>query len=208
MAAAPSWESPGTGAGAPTLRDRILAAAAHLTSTDGWAKVTMARLAAAVGVSRQTVYNEVGGKPDLAEAMVLNELARFLAEVDRAFEAHPDDLLAAVGEACRGILELAQDNELLHAVVSATHGAETELLPLLTTHAESLLTTAKTMLGDRIAPYDLDLTPRQREVVVDVVVRSMLSHVMQPSGTPAETAADVVWVASRVLAIDPAPAAP
>ncbi|MDF9716650.1 TetR/AcrR family transcriptional regulator [Nocardioides sp. ChNu-153] len=208
MAVAPSWESPGTGAGGPSLRDRILAAAAHLTSTDGWAKVTMARLAAAVGVSRQTVYNEVGGKPDLAEAMVLNELARFLAEVDRAFEEHPDDLLAAVGEACRGILELAQDNELLHAVVSATHGAETELLPLLTTHAESLLTTAKTMLGDRIAPYDLDLTPRQREVVVDVVVRSMLSHVMQPSGTPAETAADVVWVASRVLAIDPAPAAP
>lgn len=182
-----------------TLRDRILDAATLLTGRDGWGKVTMARLAAEVGVSRQTVYNEVGGKPDLAEAMVLNELARFLAEVDRAFDAHPDDILDALRVACRGILELAQDNELLHAVVSATHGAETELLPLLTTHAESLLATASTVLLDRVTAYDIDLPPAQLAASVDVIVRTVLSHVMQPGGAPEATAETLVWIAGRVL---------
>lgn len=182
-----------------TLRDRILDAATLLTGRDGWGKVTMARLAAEVGVSRQTVYNEVGGKPDLAEAMVLNELARFLAEVDRAFDAHPDDILDALRVACRGILELAQDNELLHAVVSATHGAETELLPLLTTHAESLLATASAVLLDRVTAYDIDLPPAQLAASVDVIVRTVLSHVMQPGGAPEATAETLVWIAGRVL---------
>ena len=103
--------------------------AAELTAESGWATITMAKLADRVGVSRQTVYNEIGSKPALAEAMVLRELALFLAEVDRAFDAHPDDLVAAIRGACRGVLELAQDNRLLKAVVSATHGADTELLP-------------------------------------------------------------------------------
>ena len=64
-----------------TTRDRIVAAAVEMTTSSGWAAVTMARLADAVGVSRQTVYNEVGSKPALAEAMVLEELTRFLGVV-------------------------------------------------------------------------------------------------------------------------------
>ena len=62
----------------PSLRDRIIAAAAERTAVAGWSSVTMSRLADDVGVSRQTVYNEVGAKPALAEAMVLDELARFI----------------------------------------------------------------------------------------------------------------------------------
>ena len=54
-----------TGVATLTLRDRLLEAAVELTTTAGWAKVTMARLADEVGVSRQTVYNEIGTKNDL-----------------------------------------------------------------------------------------------------------------------------------------------
>ncbi|CRK58102.1 Transcriptional regulator, TetR family [Alloactinosynnema sp. L-07] len=181
-------------------RQRIIAAAAELTVTSGWASVTMSRLAEIVGVSRQTVYNEIGSKPALAEAMVLDELARFLAVVDKAFEHHPGDLIPAITEAVRGALELAQGNTLLHAVVSATHGADTELLPLLTTHAGSLLSTAKAVVADRLRPFDLALDEHELEVVIDMVVRLVLSHVMQPSATPAQTADDIAWIAGRVLA--------
>ncbi|WP_436500216.1 TetR family transcriptional regulator [Actinokineospora sp. HUAS TT18] len=181
-------------------RQRIVAAAAELTVTSGWASVTMSRLADMVGVSRQTVYNEIGSKPQLAEAMVLDELARFLAVVDEAFDNHPGDLLPAITDAVRGALELAQGNTLLHAIVSATHGADTELLPLLTTNAESLLDTAKTVVAERLRPYDLPLDERERGAVIDMVVRLVLSHVMQPSGTPEQTAADIAWIAGRVLA--------
>ena len=79
------------------------------------------------------------------------------------------------------MLEHAQDNQLLHAVVSATHGADTELLPLLTTHAESLLGVAKVVIADRIEPYDVDLDRKHLEAAIDMVVRLVLSHVMQPS---------------------------
>ncbi|HVK24638.1 MAG TPA: TetR family transcriptional regulator [Actinokineospora sp.] len=181
-------------------RQRIIAAAAELTVTSGWASVTMSRLADMVGVSRQTVYNEIGSKPALAEAMVLDELARFLAVVNAAFERHPADLIPAINDAVRGALELAQGNTLLHAIVSATHGADTELLPLLTTHAGSLLDTAKGVVAERLRPFDLPLDDRERETVIDMVVRLVLSHVMQPSGTPAQTAKDIAWIAGRVLA--------
>jgi AcrR family transcriptional regulator len=181
------------------MRERVIDAAVTLTTEAGWAQVTMARLAEVVGVSRQTVYNEVGSKPLLAEAMILRELERFLALVTVAFDAHPGDLVAAIRDASGAVLEASQDNLLLKAVVSATHGADTELLPLLTTHAGTLLSTAKAVLVDRVAPYDVQLDAAQLDAAVDTVVRVVLSHVMQPSGPPARTADDIAWIAARVL---------
>jgi AcrR family transcriptional regulator len=182
-----------------TMRERVIEAAVTLTTEVGWAQVTMARLADEVGVSRQTVYNEIGTKPRLAEAMILSELERFLGLVTLAFDAHPTDLVAAIRDASRSVLEASQDNPLLRAIVSATHGADTELLPLLTTHAGALLATSKLVLIDRVTPYDVGLGADELDAAIDMVVRVVLSHVMQPSATPAHTAQDISWIASRVL---------
>ena len=184
---------------ATTTRDRIVEAAVAMTAETGWSGVTMGALARRVGVSRQTVHNEVGTKHGLAEAMIAHELDRFLGVVSGAFDTHPDDLVAAIRGASRGVLELAPDNPLLHAVVSATHGADTELLPLLTTHAESLLAVAKEVVRDRVAPYRIDLDAEHLDAAIDMVVRLVLSHVMQPSAAPARTADDIAWIAARVL---------
>ena len=55
-------------------------------------------------------------------------------------------------------------------------------------------------MRERVAPYDRRAwTPAHLDAAIDMVVRVVLSHVMQPSGTPAETAADIAWVAARVL---------
>lgn len=180
-------------------RSRIIAAAVRLTCAHGWSKVTMGRLAAEAGVSRQTVYNAVGSREDLAEAMVLTESAGFVFSIVEGFDAYPDDLLAGIHAALERALGIAQDNALLRAIVSATHGADTELLPLLTTHAESLLDTVKTVVADRVDRYGLELEPDRVAAVVDVVVRTALSHVMQPSATPRETADEITWIVSRVL---------
>ena len=184
----------------PSLRDRLLEAAVRLMTTSGWGRVTRARLADDVGVSRQTVYNEIGTKNDLAEAMVMRELDRFLAGVTRSFDENPDDLIGAIRDSARRVLKYAEDNALLHAVVSATHGADTELLPLLTTHSEYLLEGAKFVVAERVASYDVQLPEGRLEASIDMVVRLVLSHVMQPSATPARTADDIAWIAERVLA--------
>ncbi len=102
------------------------------------------------------------------------------------------------------MLEHAQDNPLLHAVVSATHGADTELLPLLTTHAESLLVAAKGVIADRLAPYGLTVSADELEAAIDVVVRVVLSHVMQPDRRRrSETAESLAWIAVARPALTP-----
>jgi AcrR family transcriptional regulator len=184
---------------AAPLRDRIVIEARRLTIQQGWSEVTMQRLAGVVGVSRQTIYNEVGNKAALAETLILGELDRFLQVVNDAFVAHPDDLVPAIRAAVEGVLKQAQDNALLHAVVSTTHGAETELLPLLTTHSGSLLSVAKGVLVERVKPYTLGIDDDELQSAVDILVRTVLSHVMQPSAAPATTAADIAWIAHRIL---------
>ncbi len=182
------------------MQARIVSAASALTAEAGWSAITMAKLADRVGVSRQTVYNEIGTKNALAEAMILAELERFLTVVNTAFDAHPGDLAVAIEAAALAVLEMAEDNQLLHAVVSATHGADTELLPLLTTHSAVLLGAAKVVVRERVGAYDVDLDERHLDAAIDMVVRVVLSHVMQPSSAAADTAADIAWIARRVLA--------
>jgi AcrR family transcriptional regulator len=180
-------------------RERMLAAAARYTAEHGWGSLTMGRLADLVGVSRQTVYNEVGGKPQLAEAMVMRELSLFLDVVDAAFEDNPTDLVAAIEAAAFQVLEMAGTDPLLHAVLSSSQGADSELLPLLTTNSSALLGAAGQMIRAHVSSYDVPLSEQRLEVLIDMVVRLVLSHVMQPSGDPRETAASVAWIARRVL---------
>jgi AcrR family transcriptional regulator len=186
---------------APTLRthERVVAAAAELTLEVGWAGVTMGKLADRVGVSRQTVYNEVGSKPQLAEEMVLAELAKFLAVVDAAFDEQPADLVEAIRAASRGVLELARSNALLQAVVSRSYGAETELLPLLTTRNDALMLAATEAVRARVTAYRIDIDDRHLDAAIDMVVRLVLSHVVHPLGEPAATADDIAWISGRTL---------
>ena len=84
-----------------STHERIVSAASELTAEAGWSAITMAKLAERVGVSRQTVYNEIGTKNALAEAIILAELgALLLAVVNTAFDAHPGDLVGAIEGAC------------------------------------------------------------------------------------------------------------
>ncbi len=55
------------------------------------------------------------------------------------------------------------------------------------------------MVRDRIEPYDVTLDEEHLEAAIDMVVRVVLSHVMQPSASPVETADDIAWIAARVL---------
>jgi AcrR family transcriptional regulator len=165
--------------------ERILAVAAEMTAEIGWSGVTMSALAERAGVSRQTVYNEWGSRDRLAQAMVLRELGAFLDEVDAGFDAHPDDLGAGTQAAIANVLDLARTNPLLAAIVTATHGAETELVPLLTTRADTVIAVASERVRARLVGYpgvDADAL----ETTVDLLVRTVLSHVMQPSADPGD----------------------
>lgn len=180
------------------LRERIVAAAIHLTTRHGWASLTMSRLAEDVGVSRQTVYNEVGGKDSLAQAMVLDELSRFLAEVEAQFDRHPVDPVAAIAGATSAVLSRGATHPLLRAIVSSDAGAQTDLLPLLTTDAGSVLGASIAVVAGRLQGYP-GVSARARAVTADAIVRVVLSHLTQPTIDVRRVTADVRWMAGRFL---------
>src|SRR5215472_12435867 len=99
----------------------------------------MADVAAAAGVSRQTVYNEFGNKTALVQAVALRTTAEFLEGIHRRFEAAPD-LLSGIHRAVVYTIEHGRENTLVAAALGTQVGED--LLPLLTTRAEPVLTAA------------------------------------------------------------------
>lgn len=185
--------------GVESTRDKILSAAVELTASGGWASLTMASLAARAGVSRQTVYNEFGNRERLGEAMVLRELAGFWLPVEDAFDAHPDDLLAAIHQAVESVLTAARDQPVLQAILSGGQGADVGLLPLLTTNAGELIELAKSMIRSRSVAYDLDMDDAARLATLDTIVRMIFSHLTTPAVEPGQAADDLTWVAGRLI---------
>lgn len=182
------------------LRDRLLDAAASITAADGWGAVTMAKLAEEVGVSRQTVYNELGSKPKIAEELVMRELDRFL-DIVRTRLATEEELAEALRSACEGALEAAAANPLLKAILESAHTGGSDLLPLLTTQAQGLIGGATAVVVESVHEqgFDTGLDEDELLTAVDAIIRLVLSHVMQPAKSPAEAAADIAWVAGHVL---------
>ena len=116
----------------------------------------------------------------------MRELEQFLELVDSAFRDHPTDLVAAHrgGRVC-GARDRPHRPAAARDLSSSSQGADSELLPLLTTNSEALLGAAGQMIREHVATYDVPLTADRVEVLIDMVVRLVLSHVMQPAGEPA-----------------------
>ena len=182
------------------LRVRLLDAAARITANQGWGSVTMAKLADDVGVSRQTVYNELGSKTDIAEELVMRELERFL-DVVRSRMAQETDLVAALRSACEGALETAAANPLLKSILESSHTGGSDLLPLLTTQSRGLIESATVVVISSLEEqgFTTPLDPPHLRVAVDAVIRLVLSHVMQPVKHPSAAADDIAWVAGAVI---------
>ncbi|WP_410569521.1 TetR/AcrR family transcriptional regulator [Amycolatopsis sp. cmx-4-61] len=182
-------------------REKLLDAAAELIAGDGWAAVTMGKLAAHVGVSRQTVYNELGSKAELAEALLLRETERFAERVAEVVAAHPGRPVDGVTAAFRGTLEAARTNPLLLLALGCPKGGRDDFLPLLTTRPEGVLgrsVDAVAALFARCYP-EVGLTPSEWTVAVEAMVRLLLSHLVQPSGSVAQASGRMRWVIGRML---------
>lgn len=182
------------------LHERLLDAAQAITVDSGWSAVTMAKIADIAGVSRQTVYNEFGSKPDLADELVMRELARFLEVVRNALFDH-EEFVVGIRAACEGALNLAESSPLLRAVLASVHQRDNDLVPLLTTESQGVIDVAKAaVIGVIHEKHPLiALTDDEWNVIVDAVVRLVLSHIMRPDVSPSEAADQIAWIAAKVL---------
>uniref|UniRef100_A0AAU2VQU7 TetR/AcrR family transcriptional regulator n=1 Tax=Streptomyces sp. NBC_00008 TaxID=2903610 RepID=A0AAU2VQU7_9ACTN len=110
----------------PTAREALLDAARAALTARPWTAVRMVDVAAAAGVSRQTLHNEFGGKDGLARALVRRAADGYLAGVERALgtAGGTGDKLAATAawtvratrkdELVRGLLTGCWEDRLPH----------------------------------------------------------------------------------------------
>ncbi|QXJ26220.1 TetR/AcrR family transcriptional regulator [Actinomadura graeca] len=188
-----------------SVRDSLLDAAAVLLVERGYRAVRMRDVAAAAGVSRQTVYNEFGDKWGLAQAVVIRDNDRYLDGIDRVLSEHAD-LYSAVTAAVLFTLETSADDQLKKAVLTGAGGDE--LLPLLTTQAEPLLFTASARIAEHAARHWPEMDRAALTEITDAAVRLTSSHIMLPSAPPEKIAHLIARMVTRYLAAQPAMADP
>jgi AcrR family transcriptional regulator len=179
----------------PSTRDALLDAAYDAAVAGTWSTTRMADVAAAAGVSRQTLYNEFGSKDGIAAALSARETERFLAGTARAVDGHADPV-DAVRAAVAWTLAAAAENPLLEAVLT---GTAPELLPYLTTHADAVYGVAVDRIAGHIAARSADTDQSRIALAAEVSVRLTVSYLVSPRGPVEETADRVARVVGSVI---------
>jgi AcrR family transcriptional regulator len=168
------------------LRDTLFGAARDQVQQRPWADVTMADVASAAGVSRQTLYKEFGSRDEFAAAFVIHEGERFLDSVEQVVRAHYDDPHAAIAGAFEAFLTAAGEDPLVRILLSddGTGG----MLPLVTTQSTPVVQWATQRLATVIREGWPRATEADTRVLAEALVRLAISYVTVPDGSPPETA--------------------
>ena len=181
--------APNPYAAGEVLHDSLLDAACQELRERRWQDITMADVALAAGVSRQTLYNEFGSRAEFAQALVLREAARLLQGTRDAVIGHREEPARALSAAFDVFLDAAAANPLIRAVM-ADDGAGA-LLALLTTHGGELVADA----AEQLTAIIVEGWPRVRradaELLSECLVRLAISYAVLPHGSSRITADSV-----------------
>lgn len=183
------------------VHEQALDVAQQLLVTQGWDKVRFGEVAAAVGVSRPTLYAAFGSKDGLAEALVLRETERFLTGIAEVLAEHTDDAAQAVAAATAFTFAEAGRSPVLHAVLTSARSGADSLLPLLTTRSRPVLQAATQVLVDWFVEHFPGPARAEVQDGVDALVRLVVSHLVLPADDPARTPELLARLALRYLAL-------
>jgi AcrR family transcriptional regulator len=190
------------------LRDTLFAAARHELEQHAWSEVTMADVAAAAGVSRQTLYKEFGSRDEFAQAFVLREADGFIGAVESALDAHLEDPLAALTAAFGLFLAAAAEDPLIRAAIRGGG----EMLPFVTTQGQTLVEGAAERLRWAIAARWPQAGEHDVALLAECLVRLAISYATLPVAPAGMTASSITellgpFIDRALLAVDVSPAA-
>lgn len=168
------------------LRETLFGAARDELEQRGWSEITMADIAGAAGVSRQTLYKEFGSRDEFAQAFVIHEGERFLDGVEAAVRAHLDDPRAAVDAALEVFLRSAGEDPLVRILLSddGTGG----MLPFVTTQGMPVMQWATARLTAVIEEGWPEAPADKARLLAETLVRLAISHITAPGDSPETTA--------------------
>jgi AcrR family transcriptional regulator len=168
------------------LRETLFGAARDELQQRAWSEITMADVAGAAGVSRQTLYKEFGSRDEFAQAFVIHEGERFLDGVEAAVRAHFDDPRVAVGAALEVFLRSAGEDPLVRILLSddGTGG----MLPFVTTQGMPVVHWATARLTAVIEEGWPQAPADKTQLLAETLVRLAISHITAPGDSPQATA--------------------
>lgn len=179
------------------LRDTLLDGARDLLRQRDWSGITMADIATAAGVSRQTLYSEFGSRDQFAQALVLREADRFVAEVEHAVESNRHDPVVALAAAFDVFLTAAADNPLVRSVVAGD--GDGSLLPYVTTQGRPVVAQAADRLAAVISAAWPQIDADAAGLLAECVVRLAISYAALPTGPAGITASSVATLLGPYL---------
>jgi AcrR family transcriptional regulator len=169
------------------LRETLFGAAGDELRKRAWSEVTMADIAAAAGVSRQTLYKEFGSRDEFGQTLVIHEGERFLDIVEEAVREHLDDPHEAVGAALDTFLRTAGEDPLVKMVLSddGTGG----MLPFVTTQGMPIVLWATARLSTVIQEGWPQAPVEKTQLLAESLVRLAISYITVPTASSEATAA-------------------
>lgn len=170
------------------LRSSVLDALQALLEERDWSRITLADVAARVGISRQTLYNEFGSRAGLVQAYALRLADTFVDHVEAAFAEHEGELEIALTSAVKAFFLDAAANPLSRALM--TGEPNNELLRLVTVGSEPILVHATERLFDVVAESWVNPPEAEGRVFARMAVRLAMSYIAMPPELGSDVASD------------------
>jgi AcrR family transcriptional regulator len=171
------------------LRDSILDGMRDLLLTRDWSAITLADVARAAGISRQTIYNEFGSRQGLAQGYALRLADRLVDEVDTAIRGNVGNMYAAFVQGFRRFFTQSASDPLVISLL--TGEAKPDLLQLITVDSGPMLTHCSQRLTTTFAESWVMASEEDAGVLARAIVRLCLSYVSMPPEADHDVADDL-----------------
>ncbi|ORV98840.1 TetR family transcriptional regulator [Mycobacterium kyorinense] len=171
------------------LRDSVLDAMRELLLARDWSAITLADVARAAGISRQTIYNEFGSRQGLAQGYALRLADRLVDAVDDAIYSNVGDVYAAFLQGFRMFFTESAADPLVISLLTGV--AKPDLLQLITTDSGPIITHCSERLTNTFQHSWVKASDDDAGIIARAIVRLAMSYVSMPPEADHDVAADL-----------------
>ena len=171
------------------LRDSVLDAMRELLGRRDWSAVTLADVARAAGISRQTIYNEFGSRQGLAQGYALRLADRLVNAVEDAIYSNVGDIYAAFLQGFRSFFTESAADPLVISLVSGV--AKPDLLQIITTDSGPIIMHCSARLTSSFMNSWVRVSEDDSGMLARAIVRLAMSYVSMPPEADHDVAADL-----------------
>jgi AcrR family transcriptional regulator len=171
------------------LRDSILDGMRDLLLSRDWSAITLADVARAAGISRQTIYNEFGSRQGLAQGYALRLADRLVDVIDDEIRRNEGNIYSAFVQGFRAFFAESAADPL---VISLLNGeAKPDLLQLITVDSAPIITHCSQRLTSSFETSWVKASDEDAGVLARAIVRLAMSYVSMPPEADHDVADDL-----------------